>query len=111
MIYKEDIFRNRLPNSVILNSILIIMDKKVKLSVLSIFLAATLLGSVLAYGENVAYAGGKNKKSNEAIQLIDQFSNTTEQSVCETDDDTIASCNNLDFKINLDDGNNGLGQQ
>jgi hypothetical protein len=30
------------------------MDKKIQLSILSIFLAAALIGSVIAYGENMA---------------------------------------------------------
>ena len=112
MIFKEDIFRNRFPNSVILNSILIIMVKKVKLSVLSIFLAAALLGSVVAYGENLAYAGGKNKKSNEAVQLLEQSSVTGQDSSCFSElGDTVASCNNLAFTLNLNDGNNAAGQQ
>jgi len=87
------------------------MNKKIQLSILSVFLAAALISSVVAYGDNMAYAGGKNKKSNEAVQLLEQFSNTTEQSTCESEDDTTASCNNLAFTANLNDGKNALGQQ
>ncbi|WP_458742918.1 hypothetical protein [Candidatus Nitrosocosmicus sp. T] len=87
------------------------MNKKISLSVLSIFIAAALIGSVVAYGDNIAYAGGKNKKSNDAAQLLEQSSNTTEQSTCGSEDKTIASCNNLAFTANLNDGNNALGQQ
>jgi hypothetical protein len=87
------------------------MNKKISLSVLSIFIAAALIGSVVAYGDNIAYAGGKNKKSNDAVQLVEQSSNTTEQSTCSSEDKTVASCNNLAFTANLNDGNNALGQQ
>ena len=88
------------------------MDKKIKLSILSIFLAAALIGSVVAYGDNMAYAGGKNKKSNDAVQFIEQLSSTGQQSSCGSEHGkTIASCNNLDFTTNLNDGKNSLGQQ
>ena len=57
------------------------MNKKIQLSILSIFIAAALIGSVAAFGDNMAFAGGDNhhgdkhkKKSNEAIQGIEQFS-------------------------------------
>jgi hypothetical protein len=87
------------------------MDKKIQLSILSVFLAAALLGSVVAYGDNMAYAGGKNKKSNEAIQLLEQSSVTSQDSSCGSQDKTVASCNNLAFTVNLNDGKNSLGQQ
>ena len=87
------------------------MDKKIQLSIMSIFLAAALLGSVVAYGDNMAYAGGKNTKSNEAIQLLEQSSITGQDSSCSSEDKTVASCNNLAFTLNLNDGKNSLGQQ
>ena len=87
------------------------MDKKIQLSILSIFLAAALLGSVVAYGENMAYAGGK-KKVNESVQVLEQSSVTGQDSSCFSElGDTIASCNNLAFTLNLNDGNNAVGQQ
>jgi hypothetical protein len=87
------------------------MDKKIQLSILSIFLAAALLGSVVAYGDNMAFAGGKNKKSNDAVQVLEQSSLTAQDSTCGSEDKTIASCNNLAFTLNLNDGKNSLGQQ
>lgn len=86
------------------------MNKRIQLSVLSIFVAAALLGSVITYGDNYAYAGGK-KKVNESLQLIEQLSATGQSSSCGSDDDTVASCNNLAFTANLNDGNNAAGQQ
>jgi hypothetical protein len=86
------------------------MNKKIQLSVLSIFIAAALIGSVVAYGDNYAYAGGK-KKSNELLQLLEQSSVTGQSSSCGSEDDTVASCNNLEFTANLNDGNNAAGQQ
>jgi hypothetical protein len=85
-------------------------NKKIQLSVLSVFIAAALIGSIVAYGDNYAYAGGK-KKSNELLQLLEQSSVTGQSSSCGSEDDTVASCNNLAFTANLNDGNNAAGQQ
>ena len=94
------------------------MNKKIQISILSIFVAAALVGSVLTIGENIAFAGGDNhhgdkkkKKSNEAVQGIGQSTETLQSSSCGSGNDTKASCNNLAFSVNLNDGNNALGQQ
>ena len=94
------------------------MNKKIQISILSIFVAAALVGSVLTIGENMAFAGGDNhhgdkkkKKSNEAVQAISQNTETAQLSECGSGDDTVASCNNLAFSLNFNDGNNALGQQ
>ena len=94
------------------------MNKKIQISVLSIFVAAALVGSILTIGENMAFAGGDNhngdkkkKKSNEAVQGIGQSTETVQSSECGSGNDTTASCNNLAFSVNLNDGNNALGQQ
>jgi hypothetical protein len=96
------------------------MDKKIKLSIMSIFVAAALMGSIVAVSstiDNKAFAGGDNhhdkkkKKSNEAAQGIGQDTETFQASECGSGNDTTASCNNLAFSINLNDGNNALGQQ
>ena len=94
------------------------MNKKIQVSILSIFVAAALLGSVLTIGENMAFAGGDNhngdkkkKKSNEATQEIDQSTETLQAAECGSGNDTVASCNNVALSFNLNDGNNALGQQ
>ena len=86
------------------------MDKRIKLSILSIFLAAVLIGSVVAYGDNMIYAGGKNKNHNGAQQLIEQFSNTIQQSSCVSGSDTVGSCNNFNTQSQTNYGNNALSQ-
>jgi hypothetical protein len=86
------------------------MDKKIKLSILSIFIATALIGSVVAYGDNYAYAGGK-KKHNESEQEINQNSTTGQAAGCDSLGDTTASCNNVALSFNLNDGNNAAGQQ
>jgi hypothetical protein len=104
------------------------MNKKIQVSILSIFVAAALIGSVAAVGNNIAFAGGndhddddkKDKKthhdgnkrtSNEAIQGIGQSTETAQLSECFSGNDTTASCNNVALSFNLNDGNNALGQQ
>ena len=56
------------------------MNKKIQLSILSIFVAAALVGSIVAISgiDNQAFAGGDNhhgkkKKSNESEQGIGQI--------------------------------------
>ena len=94
------------------------MNKKIQISILSIFVAAALVGSVLTIGQNMAFAGGDNnngdkkkKKSNEAVQGIGQSTETAQLSECFSGNDTTASCNNVALSFNLNDGNNALGQQ
>ena len=94
------------------------MNKKIQLSILSIFIAAALIGSVATFGDNMAFAGGDNhdgdkkkKKSNEALQGIGQDTETFQASSCGSGNDTTASCNNVALSFNLNDGNNALGQQ
>jgi len=54
----------------------------------------------------------KNKKSNDSLQGIGQSTTTGQSSDCFSElGNTIASCNNLAFSINLNDGNNAAGQQ
>ncbi len=94
------------------------MNKKIQISILSIFVAAALVGSVLTIGENMAFAGGDNnngdkkkKKSNEAVQDIGQVSETAQLSECNSGNDTLASCNNVALSFNLNDGNNAIAQE
>ncbi|HYF98705.1 MAG TPA: hypothetical protein VD815_01295 [Candidatus Saccharimonadales bacterium] len=100
------------------------MDKKIKLSIMSIFVAAVLVTSIVGVSsvvDNKAFAGGDNhdddkkekkkKKSNEAAQGIGQDTETFQASSCGSGNDTTASCNNVALSFNLNDGNNALGQQ
>ncbi|KAA2280375.1 hypothetical protein [Candidatus Nitrosocosmicus sp. SS] len=89
------------------------------MSVLSIFVAAALVGSIVAISniDNKAFATGdnhhdkKNIKSNGALQGIGQDTETLQSSSCGSGNDTTASCNNVALSFNLNDGNNALGQQ
>jgi hypothetical protein len=74
-----------------------------------VFIAAALVGSVVTFGENMAFA--TKKTSNEGTQLLDQLSETGQLSECTTDNNTLASCNNVGLSFNAQDGNNAAGQQ
>ncbi len=103
------------------------MNKKIQVSILSIFIAAALIGSVAAVGNNMAFAGGNNhdddkkdkkshhsgkkSSSNDAEQGIGQSTETFQAASCGSGNDTTASCNNVALSFNLNDGNNALGQQ
>ena len=105
-------------NPIIEYATLSYMNKKIQISILSIFVAAALVGSVLTIGENMAFAGGDNhhgdkkkKKSNEAVQGISQSTETFQAASCGSGNDTTDSCNNVALSFNLNDGNNALGQE
>jgi len=105
------------------------MDKKIQVSILSIFIAAALIGSVAAVGNNMAFAGGNNhdddddkkdkkshhdgkkRTSNEAVQGISQSTETFQAASCGSGNNTTDSCNNVAFSFNTNEGNNALGQQ
>ena len=85
------------------------MNKKIQLSIMSIFIAAALIGSVATFGDNMAFA--TKKSSNDLAQFLGQSSETGQFSECATDNNTLASCNNVGLSINAQDGNNAAGQQ
>ena len=47
------------------------ITKNYKVRIFAMFIAAALIGSVVAFGDNYAYVGGK-KKSNDVEQEIEQ---------------------------------------
>jgi len=104
------------------------MNKKIQVSILSIFIAAALIGSVAAVGNNMAFAGGNNhdddkkkdkkshhdgkkRTSNEAVQGIGQSTETFQAASCGSGNNTTDSCNNVALSFNSNEGNNALGQQ
>jgi len=86
------------------------MNKKIQVSILSIFIAAALIGSVVAYGDNYAYAGGK-KKHNDAEQEIEQEQSSEQNAQCVSGTFTFLGCNNVGFQFQNNNGNLALGQQ
>jgi hypothetical protein len=87
------------------------ITKNYKVGIFAMFIAAALGGSVVAFGDNYAYAGGKNKKSNDAEQSIEQGQASEQNAQCVSGTFTAISCNNLGFQFQNNEGNLALGQQ
>jgi hypothetical protein len=87
------------------------ITKNYKVGIFAMFIAAALVGSVVAFGDNYAYAGGKNKKSNDAEQSLEQGQASEQNAQCVSGTFTAISCNNLGFQFQNNEGNLALGQQ
>ncbi len=93
------------------------ITKTNKIGLLAVFLAASLFVATFAViATDVAYAGnkhhGKKKvKINEADQVIAQPQSSTQSSTCVSGIASIADCNNIAAQLDLNFGNNALGQQ
>ena len=87
------------------------ITKNYKVGIFAMFIAAALIGSVVAFGDNMAYAGGKHKKSNDAEQEIEQNQESAQNAQCVSGEFTLASCNNLGFMFQNNEGNLALGQE
>ena len=77
----------------------------------AVFVTSILIGSIVVTQDNLAFAGGKHKKSNEAEQGISQLQGLNQTSSVSSENDSLASGNNVGLSLNLNEGNNGLGQQ
>ena len=77
----------------------------------AVFVTTVLIGSIVTSQDNLAFAGGKHKKSNEAEQGISQLQGLNQTSSVSSENDSLVSGNNLGFLFNLNEGNNALGQQ
>ncbi len=87
------------------------ITKTHKVGLFAMFIAAALIGSVIAFDDNMAYAGGKHKKSNDAEQAIEQDQENKQSAQCVSGIFTLAGCNNLAFMFQNNDGNLALGQR
>jgi hypothetical protein len=91
---------------------MIIMSNITKTSKIGIFaimfIAAALIGSVVTFGDNMAFATGKH---NEAEQGIEQEQDNEQNAQCVSGEITYASCNNLGFMFQHNEGNLALGQR
>ena len=86
------------------------ITKNYKVGVFAMFIAAALIGSVVAFGDNYAYVGGK-KKHNDAEQEIEQEQSNEQNAQCVSGEFTIAGCNNVGLLFQNNEGNLALGQQ
>ena len=72
------------------------------------FIAAALIGSVVAFGDNMAYA---TKKHNDAEQEIEQDQESEQNAQCVSGDFSLICGNNVDLQLQAQLGNLALGQQ
>ncbi len=86
------------------------ITKNHKVGLFAMFIAAALIGSVVAFGDNMAYAGGK-KKSNDAEQEIEQGQANEQNGQCVTGTISLINCNNVGLQLQTNDGNLALGQR
>jgi hypothetical protein len=87
------------------------ITKNYKVGIFAMFIAAALVGSVLALGDNYAYAGGKNKMSNDAEQEIERGQVSEQYAQCVSGEFTLLGCNNVGLQLQDQLGNLALGQQ
>jgi hypothetical protein len=91
---------------------MIIMSNITKTSKIGIFammfIAAALIGSVVTFGDNMAFATGKH---NEAEQGIEQEQDSEQNAQCVSGEITFASCNNVGIQLQEQLGDLALGQQ
>jgi len=71
------------------------------------FIAAALIGSVVTFGNNMAFATGKH---NDAEQEIEQDQDSEQNAQCVSGEITFASCNNVGIQLQEQLGDMGLGQ-
>jgi hypothetical protein len=84
------------------------ITKNYKVGIFAIFIATALIGSVVAFGDNLAYA---TKKHNDAEQEIEQDQENEQNAQCVSGVFTIAGCNNLGLMFQNNEGNLALGQE
>lgn len=85
------------------------ITKTSKIGVFAImFIAAALVGSVVAFGDNMAFATGKQ---NKAEQGIEQGQSSEQNAQCVSGEFTLASCNNVGIQLQEQLGDLALGQQ
>jgi hypothetical protein len=86
------------------------ITKNYKVGIFAMFIAAALVGSVVALGDNYAYAGGK-KKSNDAEQGIEQEQSSEQNAQCVSGDFSLLCGNNVNLQLQDQLGNLALAQQ
>ena len=86
------------------------ITKTHKVGLFAMFIAAALIGSVIAFDDNsVAFA--TKGKHNDAEQAIEQGQSNEQSGQCISGVATLAGCNNVGLMFQLQDGNIAGGQQ
>ena len=84
------------------------ITKTHKVGIFAIFVAAALIGSVVAFGDNMAFA---TKKHNDSEQEIEQEQTNKQNGQCVTGTISLLNCNNVGLGLQFQDGNIAAGQQ
>jgi hypothetical protein len=84
------------------------ITKTHKVGIFTIFIAAALIGSVVAFGDNMAFA---TKKHNDSEQEIEQEQTNKQNGQCVTGTISLLNCNNVGLGLQFQDGNIAAGQQ
>ena len=84
------------------------ITKTHKIGIFTMVIAAALIGSVVSFGDNMAFATGKH---NKAEQGIEQGQANEQNAQCVSGEVTFASCNNVGIQLQEQLGNLALGQQ
>jgi hypothetical protein len=84
------------------------ITKNYKIGIFAMFIAAALIGSVVAFSDNYAYA---TKKGNDAEQSIEQGQANEQNSQCVSGDFSLICGNNLSLQLQEQLGKLALGQQ
>lgn len=85
------------------------ITKSSKIGIFAImFIAAALIGSVITFGDNMAFA---TKKHNDAEQEIEQDQDSEQNAQCVSGEITFSSCNNVGIQLQEQLGDLALGQQ
>ena len=87
------------------------ITKTHKVGLFAMFIAAALIGSVIAFDDNMAYAGGKHRKSNDSEQEIEQGQSNEQSGQCVTGTISLINCNNVGLQLQGNDGNIAGAQQ
>ena len=84
------------------------ITKNHKVGIFAMFIAAALVGSVVAFGDNYAYA---TKKGNDAEQGIEQEQENEQNAQCVSGDFSLLCGNNVNLQLQDQLGNLALAQQ
>jgi hypothetical protein len=84
------------------------ITKTHKVGIFAMFIAAALVGSIVTFGDNYAFA---TKKGNDSEQEIEQEQENEQNAQCVSGEFTIAGCNNLGLMFQFQDGNIAAAQQ
>ena len=72
------------------------------------FIAAALVGSIVTFGDNMAFA---TKKGNDSEQEIEQEQENEQNGQCVTGTISLINCNNVGLLFQDNEGNLAAGQQ